>query len=99
MKIKKIKLKHLLFDKNISIKELAEKTGLYSTWISNFANDNNNPTLDNLIKICDALDCNLSDLIELITIEDKVEDKKESLDNFTNEEIFDDLEKKTELVA
>jgi transcriptional regulator with XRE-family HTH domain len=50
----------------MSQKELAEETGLSDACISYYMNGKCLPTVKNLINIADALDCELSDLIDTI---------------------------------
>ena len=59
------KLWKLLIDKNMKKKELGE-----AAWISNSLiaklGKNENVTVEVLVKICTALDCQIDDIIELI---------------------------------
>lgn len=62
----RIKLKEILARKKMTFKELADLSDLKIRWLSSFANDH--ITLlqtDKLVKLCKALNCNISDLIEI----------------------------------
>lgn len=50
-------------EKGITIKRLSEYTGLSVGYLSNLENGVNSPTLDNLFKICEALDSKITDMI------------------------------------
>lgn len=49
--------------KNMSQKELSEKTGLYQIYISNYENDKGLPTCTTLEWLCKALDVSASELL------------------------------------
>lgn len=57
------KLWHILLDRNMKKKELAEFAGV-STYTINKLNKNDNVTVGVLRKICKALDCSLDDIME-----------------------------------
>jgi len=59
------KLWKLLIDKGINKKELSEKCGVSSTSIAKLKKGANVNT-DILLKICIALDCDISDIVEVI---------------------------------
>lgn len=59
----------LLIDLNISQKELISEAGIGKSTFYKLKNDKN-VTTDSLIKICEALDCNISDIM---TCEDERE--------------------------
>jgi len=65
MRLSYNKLWKLLIDKNLSKKELAEKSGISVTSISKLKKGANVNT-DNLLKICIALDCDISDIVEIV---------------------------------
>ncbi len=58
------KLWKLLIDKDIKKSELAQMAGL-STFTLNKLNHGENVNTDTLVKICNALDCKLEDIMEL----------------------------------
>ncbi|MFW5987875.1 MAG: helix-turn-helix domain-containing protein [bacterium] len=63
----KIYLRYLMADRKIdTITELMDKSGLSRNAINNVYKEKNirNVKLKTLIKLCDALNCNLSELIE-----------------------------------
>lgn len=57
------KLWHILLDRDMKKKELAEMAGV-STYTINKLNKNDNVTVEVLGKICKALDCTLDDIME-----------------------------------
>ena len=59
------KLWKLLIDKNMKKKELGEAAGISNTLIAKLGK-NENVTVEVLVKICTALDCNIEDIMELI---------------------------------
>lgn len=65
MRISYNKLWTLLIDKNMKSKNLHEVAGISSTSIAKLGKDEN-ITTDVLIKICEALDCRIEDIMETI---------------------------------
>lgn len=59
------KLWKLLIDKNMKKKELGEAAGISNSLIAKLRK-NENVTVEVLVKICAALDCQINDIIELI---------------------------------
>lgn len=57
------KLWKLLIDKNMKKKELAQLAGISISLLSKMKK-NENITVDVLIKICSALNCNIEDIME-----------------------------------
>lgn len=55
----------LLIDRNMNKTELRKLTGLSSASISKL-NKGENVTTDILLRICEALDCELNDIVEII---------------------------------
>ena len=64
------KLWKLLIDRDMMKKELAEKAGV-STFTLAKMNKGENVTTDILVKICEALECKIEDIMEIV--EDKTE--------------------------
>ena len=62
------KLWKLLIDKNMKKKELGEAAGISNSLIAKLGK-NENVTTDVLVKICTALKCDISDIMEIIEIE------------------------------
>lgn len=58
------KLRKLRKDKNITLKELARKSGLSVSFISNLERDLCSPTIDNLQKICEAMELSIISLLD-----------------------------------
>lgn len=59
------KLWHLMLDKKMTKRELREKTGLSTASIAKL-NRGENITTDVLVKICIALDCDITEIMELV---------------------------------
>ena len=68
MKISYNKLWKLLVDKGMKKKDLKEVTGISATNIAKLGR-NENVTTDTLLKICTALDCNISDIMDIVHID------------------------------
>ncbi len=62
------KLWKLLIDKNMKKKELGEIAGISNTLIAKLGK-NENVTVDILVRICTALDCQIEDIMELVPAE------------------------------
>lgn len=75
MKISYKKLWKLLIDKDMLKKDLAEKAEISSTSIAKLSK-NENVNTEILRKICTALQCDISDIMEMID-DNSVEEKKE----------------------
>ena len=58
------KLWKLLIDRDMKKKDLAEKAGISSTSIAKMGR-NENITMDVIVKICEALQCDIGDIVEL----------------------------------
>ena len=63
MKANYKRLLHILLDRDMKKKELAQIAGI-STYTINKLNKNENVTVEVLGKICKALDCSLDDIME-----------------------------------
>lgn len=63
MKVNYKKLWHILLDKNMKKKELAELAGV-STYTINKLNKNANVTIEVIGKICKVLGCTVDDMLE-----------------------------------
>lgn len=59
----------LLIDKDMKKKDLKEKAGIGNGTMTKLANDEN-VTVEVMAKICNALDCKMDDIIEIIPDED-----------------------------
>ena len=66
------KLWHILLDKDLKKKDLAEIAGV-STYTINKLNRNENVTVEVLAKICKALDCTMDDILEVLDNENEGE--------------------------
>ena len=64
------KLWKLLIDKKMMKKELAEQAGISPFTLTKMTNDDS-VTTDTLSKICNALGCNIEDVVEVIPDEQK----------------------------
>lgn len=65
MKISYKKLWKLLINKEMMKKDLAEKANISSASIAKLGR-NENVNTDILLKICEALECNVSDIMEVV---------------------------------
>ena len=59
------KLWKLLIDKNMKKKELSVAAGISNSLIAKLGK-NENVTVDVLVRICSALDCQIDDIMELV---------------------------------
>lgn len=59
------KLWKLLIDKNMKKKELSQIAGISNSLIAKLGK-NENVTVEVLVKICSALECNIEDIMELV---------------------------------
>ena len=59
------KLWKLLIDRDIRKKDLATMAGISNSSVTKLTN-NENVTTDVLLKICNALNCELSDILEIV---------------------------------
>ena len=62
------KLWKLLVDKGMKKKDLKEITGISATIIAKLGR-NENVTTDTLLKICTALNCNISDIMDIVHVD------------------------------
>ena len=67
------KLWKLLIDKNMKKKELGEAAGISNSLIAKIGK-NENVTMDVLVRICTALQCDIGDIVEL-SVDIKKEDR------------------------
>jgi len=68
MSISYNKLWKLLVDKGMKKKDLKEVTGISATIIAKLGR-NENVTTDTLLKICTALKCNISDIMDIVPVD------------------------------
>lgn len=61
----------LLIDKNMKKKELGEAAGISNSLIAKLGK-NENVTVEVLVRICTALDCQIDDIVELIPDSEQV---------------------------
>lgn len=61
-----LRLKEILEEKNMTLTDLAEKTGIEKGNLSAISNNKKNPTMETLKKIADALGINLVELFSPI---------------------------------
>ena len=59
------KLWKLLIDRNMNRKDLREITGISSTCVAKMGKGSNIST-DIIVRICTALDCDITDILELV---------------------------------
>lgn len=60
------RLRELRAAAGLTQRELAKRSGTSSAAISNFEAGNNAPTLGTLVRLADALECNVTDLVEVL---------------------------------
>ena len=65
------KLWHLFLDKGMSRQDLRLKTGLSTASLAKLSKGEN-ITTDVLLRICEALDCNITDIMETVRDEDEI---------------------------
>ncbi len=68
------KLMKLLIDRDMKKQDLTEKAGISAASMAKLGGDKN-VTVDILVKVCEALDCDFSDIMELVH-DDKDKKKK-----------------------
>ena len=64
------KLWKLLIDKNMNKMDLLEAAGLSTGTLAKLGK-NGNVTTDVLVKICKALDCDISDIVEVVKVDEE----------------------------
>lgn len=67
------KLWKLLIDKDLKKKDLCRLSGVSSTSLAKMGR-NENVNTDNLVKICEALNCDVSDIAEIIDKKNEMEE-------------------------
>lgn len=70
MKFSYNKLWKLLIDRGMKKKDLKTASGISAASIAKLGR-NGNVTTDILLKICSAMDCNIGDIMEIVTDKDK----------------------------
>ena len=60
------KLFKLLIDREMKIKDLAEKAGISQATLAKMKKDGASVSSDVLVKICTALNCTMVDIVEII---------------------------------
>lgn len=58
-----VKIKYYRKKRNLTLKEMAKRTGLSTGYLSNVERDLTSPTYDNLCAICNAMQVNIRDFI------------------------------------
>jgi len=76
MRISYNKLWKLLIDKNMNKKDLKNVSGISSASIAKLGRGEN-ITTDVLMKICEALNCNINDIMESVAEGDNIFDERE----------------------
>lgn len=62
----------LLIDKGMKKKDLAEQAGISFATITKMGKDGTTVTTDVLARICRALDCDISDIVEMVPDENQI---------------------------
>ena len=60
----KILLAKIMYEKNISVRQLSLMTGIPKSTINNIANETYSPTMENMEKLAKALKIRIADLYE-----------------------------------
>lgn len=63
------KLFKLLIDREMKIKELAEKAGVSQATLAKMKKDGTSVSTDVLVKICTTLNCTVDDIMEIVISE------------------------------
>lgn len=74
MKMSYKKLWKLLIDKDMKKTDLRKKAGISSSSLAKIGK-NENVTTDVLLRICEALECNLDDIAESVADDDMLREK------------------------
>lgn len=64
------KLFKLMIDRDLKKKDLREMASIGNSTMSKLANDEN-VTMEVMVKICNALDCTMDDIVEIIPEEER----------------------------
>ena len=83
------KLWKLLIDRNMKRQDLKDISGISTASIAKLGKGEN-ITTGVLLKICEALDCDISDIMEVVPDDDKIKESKETSES---EEIRNDRKK------
>ena len=62
---------HTLIEKNMRKEDLRINAGLTTNMIANMGKEGKHISMDTLTKICEALECEITDVIELVHDENK----------------------------
>ena len=73
MRVSYNKLFKLLIDKQMRKGELCKKSGISSTSLEKLSKGKN-ITVDILVKLCDALDCKVDDIMEILPVKNNSEE-------------------------
>lgn len=68
-KVSYLPLWHLLIEKGMTKSQMRIEAGLTTNVLASM-NKGNHISLESLIRICDTLDCELKDVIELVKVEE-----------------------------
>lgn len=68
------KLWKMLIDRDMKKKDLSKLSGVSTTSLAKMKR-NENVTTDNLVRICEVLNCDISDIAEIIDEEQEMEEK------------------------
>ncbi|MCB7343382.1 helix-turn-helix transcriptional regulator [Blautia obeum] len=60
----KILLNNIMYNKNISVRQLSNMTGISKSTINNIANEKYSPTMDHMEQIAKALKTRITDLFD-----------------------------------
>ena len=74
MRVSYRKLWKLLIDLNMTKTELRENAGIGKATFTKFSKDET-VSMDILIKICDVLDCDFGDIVEIVPLREEVNEQ------------------------
>ena len=63
-KVMKILLSEIMYSKNISVRQLSVRSGIYKSTIDNIMNEVYSPTMENMELLAKALKVRITDLFE-----------------------------------
>ncbi len=64
----------LLIDREMKIKDLAQKAGISQATLAKMKKDGATVSSDVLVKICTALNCTMDDIVEIVSVDKDAND-------------------------
>ncbi len=78
MRISYKPLWHTLVERDMRKEDLRLAAGLTTNMIANMGKERKNISMDTLVRICETLDCGILDVIELVSDEPSVTEKRKN---------------------